>query len=238
MHFYLRHRRLRATGLSGRGFTLIEILVAVTIFAFMMTALFYAFNLLSEGVDTVDEGVAVYSQARSCFDRLTTDLRSVYVAPPAAYAPPDLSDEPDPYRFLCDNPYGDGGQLRFVSFSHLRLGSQLQASVGRIMYYLHKTQDGQTVLMRRDEMIHTEEDPASGGDPVVCEDVRSFSVVCFDAEGVEYEYWDSDKKEFDYATPRAVQVILVVGDNDQSDRTYRFETAVALPAYREKVGDV
>lgn len=248
MRIYTKHRQTAPARVSVRqttaGFTLIEILVAISIFAFMMTALYYAFNLLAKDAGTVDAGVTVYAQARICLDRLTSDLQSVYVAQAPAYEPPEFDDAPDPYRFLCDNLY-DGAQLRFVAFSHLPLGSQLPVAVGRISYYLHKKTDGEAVLMRSDEMIHTEEDDApSGMDPVVCEHVRSFSAECLDDEGVAHDYWDSDKKDVDYATPRAVKLVLVVGETDQADpsdqagRTYRFETVVVLPVYRDKVGDV
>lgn len=242
MNFYLKQNCLpkgrETVRQAAGGFTLIEILVAITIFVLMMTALFNAFNLLSDGVGAVGEGTSVYAQARSCFDRMMVDLQSIYVMQPPAYEPPDFDDDPDPFRFVCDNPYDDGGQLRFVAFSHLSLGCRLQAAVGRITYYLHNKQDGDTVLMRRDEMLHIEESAPSGADPIVCEHVRSFTVECVDAEGGEHEYWDSDDKDVDYATPRAVRLVLVVGDDGQSERTFRFETVVALPVYREKVGDV
>lgn len=219
---------------QGRGgFTLIEILVAVTVFALLVTGLFSAFNRLVGGMGTVEKGASVYAQARICFDRIVDDLQSVYVALPPAYEPPEFDADPDPYRFICINDYGDGGRLRFVAFSHLPLGRSLRASVGRIIYYLHTTSKGRTLLMRSDDILQLEDPDPSGADPVVCENVKSFVVQCYDENGNAYDRWDSEAGEFDYATPRAVKVVLEVIDDAQADRTYKFETMVAVPVYRE-----
>ena len=241
MNFCLKKRdrlpvNVFIAGKRGRqGFTLIEILVAVAVFSVLMVILFSTFNMLFASAREIDKGSLVYAQARICFDRLATDLRSVYVSLPPAYKPPEFDAEPDPYGFVCQPGHDEGASLRFVSLSHLPLGGGLQAEVGRIVYYLHKDHRGQTLLLRRDEILSmpetdTPETAAAGGDPVVCENVKSLEFTCYDAQGQEYDYWDSEAREFDYATPRAVGVSLVVS---QSDKTHRFQTIIDLPVYRE-----
>ncbi|MDY6904798.1 MAG: type II secretion system protein GspJ [Thermodesulfobacteriota bacterium] len=216
------------------GFTLMEILVAISLSAVVFTLLFGSFNLLISNVGAVKEGISVYQAARVCMDRITEDLRSVYVTLPPAYEPPDFDDDPDPYRFLADLSYGDDAELSFVAFSHLPLGSEIPAKAGRIRYYLYETDTGGRVLMRRDAVMRVDSDEMDdGNDPVLCEHVKALRFTFYDETEREYEYWDSDSREFDYATPRAVRIELVLEKDGEAPR--RFETLVALPVYRKSI---
>ncbi len=241
MNFYANHKIAgpgkvtKRAETRGRGFTLIEILVAIAVFALLITALFSAFNHLFAGMGTVEEASSTYLQARLCFDRIITDLRSIYVLQPPAYRPPDFDDEPDPYRFLCEHQYGEKGRLQFAAFSHLSLGSRLPANVGRIVYYMETTFQGETVLKRADDILRIgSEKNGTESDPVVCEKVKTFTIQCFDDRGEAHEVWDSDDREFGHASPRAVKVILEVA-GEGPGRSYTFQTVVDLPVYREKI---
>ncbi|MFP4446833.1 MAG: prepilin-type N-terminal cleavage/methylation domain-containing protein [Desulfosudaceae bacterium] len=224
-------------GKGPAGFTLLEILVAMTLFAVVVTILFGSFSFLFSRSSFVREGITIYEQARTCLDRLACDLRSIYVSLPPAYEPPDFDDDPDPYRLVAASSFGEERSLRFVSFAHLPLGGGLPALAGNMVYYLQKTEDRGLVLRRRDtvRMAGPDEDPfdirdIEGHDPVVCEQVRSLTFRFFDDQGNSHDYWDSESESFDYATPRAVEVILVVGAGEME---YRFETMVELPVYRQ-----
>lgn len=216
------------------GFTLLEILVAISLAAVVFTLLFGSFNLLISNVGAVKEGISVYQAARVCLDRITEDLQSIYVALPPAYEKPDFNDEPDPYRITADASYGDGADLSFVAFSHLSLGGGIPVSAGRIRYYLHQTDTGDQVLMRRDTATQVESSaPEEGNDPVLCEHVQTLRFTFYDANGREYDAWDSNARDYDYATPRAVGLELVIEKAFESPQ--RFQTRVNLPVYREAI---
>lgn len=220
------------------GFTLIEILVAISIFAIVVSILFGSFSFLFSRADRVKDDIAVYQQGRICFDRLTRDLHSLYVALPPAYEPPDFDDEPDPYRVTAETAGGGESYLRFSAFSHLPLGGGVPVRIAEIIYYLDATEDRGLVLRRRDTVLKSTEEAFeqlsdiddSVNDPVVCEHVQSLEFVFLDTGGNGHEYWDSESNEFDYATPRAVRVILVAGSGEAE---HRFETTIDLPVYRE-----
>jgi general secretion pathway protein J len=51
-----------------------------------------------------------------------------------------------------------------------------------------------------------------------------------DQEGNDFDYWNSDSDEFDYATPTAVDFTIELV---QGGTTSFFETRVSLPVKRE-----
>ena len=68
------HRQpYRATG-SGDGFTLLEIMVAIFIFALVITMVFGSFRAVFSSADAVGGDVAVFQTARTCLGRMATDL--------------------------------------------------------------------------------------------------------------------------------------------------------------------
>lgn len=110
---------------SARGFTLLEILIAISIFAVVVTTIFGSFNFVFGNVDAIESGMTDYEAARDGLNRMLADLGSIYVSQPPVYVIPDSSSEQDPYRVVGDVAAlggGELGRLRFASFSHLPLG--------------------------------------------------------------------------------------------------------------------
>ena len=222
------------------GFTLAEILVAISIFAVLVSIVLGSLSFMLSKASSIKEGITAYEEIRVCLDRMTTDLRNVYVSVKPGYEPPGLDDDPDPYRFVCENPRGEGTLLEFTAFSHLPLGGGIPSRIGHIIYYLHETDQDGLVLMRRDTTLATDDKAARfddsqwGMDPILCRHVKALSMICYDDAGTEFESWDSDSGDFSYATPVAVRVRIVI---DGEPTGYPFETAVGLPVFREKVPD-
>src|SRR6056297_3612369 len=82
--------------------------------------------------------------------------------------------------------------------------------------------------MMRMKRIDSEE----AKDPVICKDVKEFSVTCYDCEEETQTEWDSDENIGKYATPRAVGIKLSVSDGETA---HIFQTTVTTPVYREKI---
>ena len=214
------------------GFTLFELLVAIAVFALLTTAMYGGLNSLLGNAEALNRSASAYDAARSCLDRMARDLRSVYVAMPPAYETPGFDADPDPYRFVAGGT-GQDVRMRFVSFSHVPLDRGLTAEAGRIVYYLYTPEgSGTRVLMRNDRVLQYDADMEEGRDPIVCEEIASLDLLFYDGNGREHDRWDSDSSEFDYATPRAVRIRLVL---DADGRRYPFETVVGLPVCREPV---
>jgi general secretion pathway protein J len=218
------------------GFTLLEILIAMFIFAVVVTTVFGSFNSVVRGVDAVTVDLDIYDMAKNCINRMVLDLQSVYVPLPPEFTPPQFNDPPTAYRIVGD-AYGSTGdpfgRLRFASLAHLSFGPRRREGIAQIVYYVQTTQDGRNLLRRADHLYPYPEFEERPGDPVLCEEVKKIVFTFYDTEGTEYDRWSSDSDQVRYATPHSVGIRLELGDEE---RSFFFETRVPLPMYREKIG--
>lgn len=233
-----------------QGFTLLEVLVAIFIFAIVMTTIYAAFNAALSRNEAIERGRGLYSMARTCLDRMTEDLSAIYVEMPPQYEPPDFDDDPDPYRFEgIEEIVGSENfsRLRFAADAHLPMGGEGAAGLAEIVYYVDRAEDasagasgvesggGGYVLRRSDTEFpyDTEELPGEElPDPILCKGVQEFTLTYYDASGDTGTTWDSEADIGDYATPRAVGIELKISDGKTSNQ---FHTTVRLPVYREAI---
>jgi len=219
---------------SSDGFTLLEILVAVFIFAVTVSTIFGSFKAVLGNVNTIEEGTAQYEMAKHCLNRMVSDINSLYLTLPPIYSPPDFDDEPDPYRILGETDSigsADFSKLRFTSRAHLPLENNTQNGIAQIVYYIQETADNRFVLRRSDTLYPYEPVKENQNDPILCENMVSLNFLYYDDEGTEHEFWDSDSEEFGYATPKAIKIKLKLGDEA---RALLLATMISLPVYREK----
>jgi general secretion pathway protein J len=173
--------------------------------------------------------------AKNCLNRITLDLEAVYALQPPIYKKPEFDDPPDPYR-IVGSTIDVGGTgfafLRFTSGAHLPLGKNKRDGIAEIVYYVQAKNDGPVVLRRADHLYPYPEFEERAGDPVLCNNLKSLVFKYLDADGSELDEWDSESDEYGYATPAAIRIALVIGDEATS---YDFETTVRLAARREKI---
>jgi len=216
------------------GFTLLEILIAIFIFAIVATTIFGSFNFIFSTAGAFDSGVAVHESARVCLNRMTMDLQSVYVSLSGAYTPPGRDAPSDPYRFSGEfDTAGNSSfpKLRFASLAHAAFEKSRSEGVAEIVYYVEPLPNGNFILRRGDKLYPYEPFRKKNTDPVLCENLKSLKFTYYDGDGADYDHWDSDSDEFKYATPRTVAIQLEL---DSGSFSQNFATLVTLPAYRMK----
>jgi general secretion pathway protein J len=222
---------------GSAGFTLIEIMLAILIFAIVVTTILTSFNMVFSSTPAIEESIFAYEMAANCLLRITEDLKSIYITPFEAYTPPDMEDDPDPYR-IAGGPSAEGNgllRLRFTSLSHLPLGKDLSSGIAEIVYYLQEDEQGQLLLRRSDTLYPYQPFEAGLNHPVLCEHVRSLIFTYYDREGESSETWDSDHEAFNYATPAGIGIALTLDSIKENDADgLLFETRVALPVIRKE----
>ncbi len=224
----------KARPAACRGFTLIEVLAAIFIFALVVGLTFGSFEGVFSAADHVNAGSQLYEMGNSGLERIVSDLKAIHVMTYPRYSKPDIDDEPDIYQIKGETVSAGGesfARLRLASLAHLAFQPNGQDGIAQLVYYVQETEDDQYVLRRSDKLYpypEFEEDPM---DPVVFEQIRAFDLVYYDDEGQEYEEWDSESDDFEYSTPKSIGIKLKLGDQQNS---VNFETRVSLPIFRPK----
>jgi general secretion pathway protein J len=226
------------SGFYKSGFTLLEILIAIFIFAIIITTVYGSFNAVISRTEAINNGVGAFEMARVCLNRIMSDLNAIYVEQKPLYQKPDFDDPPDPYRFVGKETFEGTKtfpQLRFASFAHLSMSKETENGIAEIVYYVRERGYPETeYLLKRSDILYFDEEDyefeEKESDPVLCEGLEEFSFVYFDEDGDEYETWDSDSDSNKYATPRAIEITLKINYNSE---IHTFYTKMNLPVYRE-----
>lgn len=219
---------------SQKGFTLLEILLALFIMAIFMTTLMTSYSAVFMNADALDRGSADFEMVGTCFDRVVADLSATHITLKPFYRRPDLDDDSDPHLFKGEVHSINGkdfSRLRFASLTHLPFGKDTRQGIAEIVYYVMEAEDEALVLKRADNLFPYEEFEEKAGDPVVCEKIMSFTLTYYDEEGEDYDTWDSDSDDSGYGTPRSVDI--VIGFIDESPVPVQ-KTRVYIPVKREQ----
>lgn len=226
------------------GFTLIEVLIAIFLFAIVMTTIFGAYVQIFFTVQTTENDALTYEMGKNAMDRMLMDLNSIVITKPPIFKKPDTrpeDDELDPYRFEGESD-GEFATLRFVSHAHIVIDgfSPKGGGVAQIKYYVTEDEQNEEIMvLRRCDDIDLDEGCDRLDDPILCENVVGFnlSFVYYEKEeNIEsFTEWNSDDKDMKFATPRAIEITLKLSDPDKpTEHPLVFQTGVTFPLYRLK----
>jgi general secretion pathway protein J len=198
--------------------------------------LFGAFHVLYSSSIELGSGTLQFEMGQQCISRITADIESAYVSQAPFYKQPELRDTTDPYRMEGSLENADGktfSRMRFNSLSHFSFSGGESEGVAEIVYYVNYRNDEDGYVLRRSDSLYPyEEFEEKNTDPIICKHLQTFSITFYDEDGEEYEEWDSESSEYEYASPNSVQVHLSIGDEASP---MVFSTRILIPAYREKL---
>jgi general secretion pathway protein J len=208
----------------NKGFTLIEILIAVLILGIVLSTVYASYTGTFRIIRESETDAELYSMARTVLERMTRDLEA---------ATPWKGE----FTFLA-KPYSLGNRefmrLTFRSSAHLAFGEKdIPAGIAVIEYRIEEgtEKEGYTLLrsdsLRRDP--GREEAPA-GGFPL-CDRIETLTYRFYDDTGKEYETWDAvggDETQRKKA-PAMVEIRLGLVNEKNREQPYPFLTRVRLP---------
>jgi general secretion pathway protein J len=210
----------------SRGFTLMEVMVAVAITALMGTVVAMAFQTGITAKETVETDADRYRQVRVSMNRMAREVGSAYV-----------SDRFDLKRFRDQNDrptnfVGERDKLMFTTFSHQRLYTDVKESDQAVVeYFVEASSDrearGRQDLKRRVNPNVDDRMDRGGTTDTLFEGVK----------GLEFAYWNSEKKEWDdeWDTRRTelkallpTRVRITVTAVDESGKEARYTTQARI----------
>ena len=221
------------------GFTLFELLVAIVIFALVVSTIYASATGSFRVVGETESRAEIYRMARIAMERMLEDLESVYVKELPSEGEP-VADTLAVKSFVGEDKEIDGrsaDSLRFTSRAHANLGGQEKdPGAVEIVYYVRESEGGEGfVLYRSDRPIFqapwsSEEDT---GGLVLCERLRSVDFTFHGEDDEIQDYWDSDAQEQKGALPRMVTLSLEFNGGLDTDASLRFVTRAALPVQED-----
>ena len=109
------NRLIRIVFQPGTGFTLLEILVALAIFALITTTVFGSFNGVFSRATELDADLDHHETGVLCLNHMQRELKEIYIVPSTAFKPPNQDNPQDPFRVVGDLTEAGGesfGRLR------------------------------------------------------------------------------------------------------------------------------
>lgn len=174
---------------TRRGMTLIELLVAMTILAFVGILVFGAVDGMRRSRDGVERVATRYREGRLAMARMSREIQSAYLS---AHAPIDESLRVVDTAFIAE-PGTPASRLDFNSFANRRLMTDSrQSDQIEIAYFSSENSEtNQTDLVRR--VAAPDEEPGEGGKiEVLATDIDLFELEYLDPlTGRWREEWDS-----------------------------------------------
>jgi general secretion pathway protein J len=215
------------------GFTLLEILIAIFIFALIISAVFTAYRGTFNIIDETESQEDIYQMARIALERITGDLASAYFPEATQTGKADQADS-EPILFHGEKSgIGDlrCGELRFLSLAHLDFSDEkCLAEPAEIAYYgATGSEEGVLDLYRSDTSLARERPESGTGGLLLCKGLSSIDFIYCDAEGEPHEDWDSDEGFSKGKLPSRVSIMMEFPNPKDPERPYRFMTGIAIP---------
>ncbi len=207
--------------LSDRGFTLIEILLALAIAAVVITIVNMAFFSSYRLSRSVKQEARTYQMVRVAFATMIKDITSAYVPSKVA------EDNIDMYRFVGINNDEDGvdkDSIYITTASDITF-DRLKGCVCEVDYYLKEMEGGNGLyyLMRRDDCTPHHGVTSKGNEFELAEDITGMNIVYVDKDSNEFDNWDL--KEMG-CLPREVKITISF---KQEDKEISFTGVAFLP---------
>lgn len=217
------------------GFTLLELLISITLLVIVLTTLYGSYRGFLTRNPWIEKDFQAQEMGRICLNQMLVDLKSIYVVPFREYKAPRPLDPPGPYRVVAESVSAGGRnfpRLGFPSLYHMRLKDGRLQDIARIVYYVQPSSQGAWLIRRAESFYPYPPFKENASDPVLCRSVTAVSYTFFDASGKEYPAWDSDSPEWNHQTPAAVQIHLELEAGE--GRALKMETGLFFAASRSR----
>ena len=212
----------------ARGFTLIEVITAIGITAFIGVVIGVTFSTTIANKDVIEGQAERYRMLRAAMSRMSREIGAAYV-----------SDRYDSrrYRDAFDRPtnfVGTREKLMFTTLAHQRLYADAKESDQMVVEYQvkrspdPKAKDRQD-LLRREKMILEERMERGGTEDILFEGIKKLEFQYWNSERKQWEdEWDTRRSERRTILPTRVKMTITAVDENGKDVKYVSQTRVML----------
>jgi general secretion pathway protein J len=214
--------------MNRRGFTLIEVVIAISMTAFIGIVIGVTFQTTIANKEIIESQSERYRMLRTAMSRMVREIGAAYV-----------SDRYDPkrYRDAFDRPtnfIGAKDKLTFSTLSHQRLYADAKESDQMIVEYGVKSSPdpkakGRSDLVRRQNVILEERMERGGTEDSLFEGARKIEFRYWNTERKQWEdEWDTRRSDRKSILPTRVKITLTAVDESNKEIKYTTQTRIML----------
>jgi len=209
---------LRARQEEG-GFTLVELLLALFLFALIAGVIFAAFAAVASGVEKGRQHIEIYRVGRVALLRMAQEVG-------AAMPPPTGSGMGFQGKKNADGAAGHD-RIDFLTVPYRRYSDKVPSyELCHVAYYVADNLQGKTALFREEDCSGKEDERREHASQLELTDLAvGLEITYYDAEK-DYEEWPPNRDD-QSLLPCRVRLALTLRDAPQYERA--FITTVALP---------
>ena len=195
-----------------QGFTLIEILIAISIFSIVISLAYSSYNATFHIIGSAEAQTETYSKARIAMQRIRADLESFYPGKEILFQGKQEN---------LGNHRAD--TLQFLSTAHLQLHPDSVASGPVIIrYHVEEDPDSDSLLLFRSTHSITDE--------LKEEDIKSKALLlCDNLLDVSFDYQNNDGEEEEATLPELITISLRFNDTKEDTGGTLFQTGIRMP---------
>ncbi|MSP24106.1 MAG: prepilin-type N-terminal cleavage/methylation domain-containing protein [Myxococcales bacterium] len=208
-----------------RAFTLIEVLLAISVVALLGVLIYSAFEGMSRARTNMTSVASRHQAGRQALARMTREISSAFLS---AHKNFDALQNVRETGFFGRDQRHD--RLDFTTFSHVRLAANSHESdQAELSYFVARGEHGTLDLVRRVSRFIDAEPRRGGVVEVMVEDVEKFELQYLDAITNEWvDSWDSSQVTGQLARlPAQVRITLKL-HTGKNHRPAEFETKVPI----------
>ena len=215
----------RRTSPGEAGFTLVELLLALFLFALIAGVVFAAFAAVASGVEKGRQHIELYRVGRVALLRMAQEIGAAIPAPSSRLGTVESGTA------LLGKKHADGeiGQDRidFLTVPYRRYSASVPSyEICRVAYYVADNLQGKTALFREEDCSGEEDERRERAIRLELTDLAvGLSITYYNAEK-DYEEWPPTMDDQNLL-PCRVRLALILRDAQQYERA--FITTVALP---------
>jgi general secretion pathway protein J len=211
---------MRSPRQTDRGFTLVEIMLALALMAFLTSLLWGTFAQTAKVKKRIEQAQDRTHTVRVALMRMSREIEMAFVSNSEAVGTQDRR------TMFSGSSHNDFDELRFSWFGHLRFrADQAEGDTALVSYFAQPDPDDSllTNIMRRETRRLESKDPKliPGETYILCPAVSRLKFAYYDYKQKDWrEEWDTTKADGLQYLPTQVRISLTVLDERGAPITF------------------